>query len=102
MKFEEITDRKLLQPGEMIFHIPTQSIVIYAALVEDTVRAFTNGTLLEDELPNFKKIIISRKNEGLQSQYGRKGVVVIKMTNEDKINNFVSSSYKFSKIKRIN
>lgn len=61
MKFEEITDRKLLQPGEMIFHIPTQSIVIYAALVEDTVRAFTNGTLLEDELPNFKKIIISRK-----------------------------------------
>tara|TARA_B100000131_G_scaffold245536_1_gene238344 strand:+ start:153 stop:398 length:246 start_codon:yes stop_codon:yes gene_type:complete len=61
MKFEEITDTSLLKPGEMIFHTPSDSIVVYAALVEDTVRVFTNGTLLEDEVQNFKKIVITKK-----------------------------------------
>lgn len=61
MKFEEISDSKLLRPGEMILHSPTHTVVVYAALVDDTVRAFMNGTLLEDELANFKKIVLTKK-----------------------------------------
>jgi hypothetical protein len=68
MKFEEISDSKLLRPGEMILHTPTHTIVVYAALVEDTVRVFANGALLEDELANFKKIVLTKKQyrAGLQ------------------------------------
>ena len=61
MKFEEITDSKLLRPGEMILHTPTHSVVIYAALFDDVVRVFLNCALLEDKLENFQKIVMSRK-----------------------------------------
>ena len=61
MEFEEISDSKLLRPGEMILHTPTHTVVVYAALVDDVVRAFMNGALMEDELSNFKKIVMSRK-----------------------------------------
>jgi hypothetical protein len=61
MKFEEISDSKLLRPGEMILHSPTHTVVVYAALVDETVRAFMNGALMEDELANFKKIVLTKK-----------------------------------------
>ena len=61
MKFEEINDLKLLQPGEMILHEPSHTVVIYAALVENTVRVFKDGALFEDDINNFKKIVIQGK-----------------------------------------
>ena len=61
MKFEEILDSSLLQPGEMILHTPTHTVVVYAAQVENTVRVFMDGALLEDQLENFKKIVLTRK-----------------------------------------
>jgi len=61
MEFEEISDSKLLRPGEMILHSPTHTVVVYAALVDETVRAFMNGALMEDELANFKKIVMTKK-----------------------------------------
>jgi len=61
MEFEEITEKSTVAPGEMLFYSPRNSIVVCAAVVNDSIRAFDNGRYLEDAMANFKKIVITKK-----------------------------------------
>jgi|TARA_R110000824_G_scaffold352664_1_gene539729 hypothetical protein len=71
MKFEEI-EQQTVYPGEYLLHAPTQQIVLVGAFIktEGKIRSFANGKLLEDEISNFKKIVVTAKQ--LKKQKSRR------------------------------
>jgi hypothetical protein len=65
MKFEEIKSEDVITPGQHLYYIPKQTIVLCTAFTGETIKAFMNGRLMEDKVAMFKKVLItkqSRKN----------------------------------------
>ena len=61
MEFYDITEEEPARPGEMILYTPRYSIVVCAGIVDDKMRAFDQGTFLEDDVELFKKIKMTKK-----------------------------------------
>lgn len=63
MKFEQISEKSKIYPGEYLLHAPTSQIVLVGAYnkKENYIRCLVHGNLLVDEIKHFKKIIISKK-----------------------------------------
>ena len=64
MNFEEINDQSKVYPGEYLLHEPSNEIVLVGAYnhKENFIRCLSQGNLMVDEVKNFKKIIITRKD----------------------------------------
>lgn len=60
MKFEIIEDDDKIYPGQHLYHIPSQAIVLCTAFTGETIKGFLNGRLMEDKKETFKKVLISR------------------------------------------
>jgi hypothetical protein len=60
MKFEEI-DEKTVFPGEYLLHTPTQQIVMVGAFKkkEGKIKSIANGKVFEDDIKNYKKIVVT-------------------------------------------
>jgi len=65
MEFQEIHTDAKVHPGEYLFHTPSKQIVICGAykLKEGTIKALSNGRLIEDKIKNFQKIRLSREEK---------------------------------------
>ncbi len=63
MKFNEIHQDSKVYPGEFLLHSPSNQIVLVGAFnqQENYIRCLVNGSLMVDEIKNFKKIIVSKK-----------------------------------------
>jgi len=61
MEFYDITEQEAVRPGEMLLYSPRNSIVVFAAIVDDKVRAFDRGAFLEDDIDKFMKIRMTQK-----------------------------------------
>jgi uncharacterized protein YdeI (YjbR/CyaY-like superfamily) len=62
MKFEEIKGEDVITPGQHLYYIPRQTIVLCTAFTGQTIKAFMNGRLMEDKVEMFKKVLITRKD----------------------------------------
>jgi|TARA_Y100000310_G_C20272145_1_gene618520 hypothetical protein len=63
MQFEDIGAKCTVVPGEYLLHNPTQQIVLCGAFKpqEGKIKALANGRLIEDNIENFRKIKLDRK-----------------------------------------
>jgi hypothetical protein len=61
MKFYDIDDYTKVVPGEYLLHVPSKSIVLCGAFDGGSVRVMGDGRLFEDDIGNFKKIAIDKK-----------------------------------------
>ena len=61
MEFYDISEQESVSPGEMLLYSPRNTIVVFAAIVDDKVHAFDRGAFLEDELDKFKKIKMTHR-----------------------------------------
>lgn len=63
MKFTDIADDSKIYPGEYVLHKPTSAIVLVGSFNRDSdsIRAFRDGRLFEDQISNFNKIILDQK-----------------------------------------
>lgn len=62
MEFVEITKDAKVWPGEYVLHEPSKEIVMCGAFNRDEnfIRAIGAGKSMQDEISNFKKILMSR------------------------------------------
>jgi hypothetical protein len=78
MEFEEIKNDIKAYPGEFLLYKPTNQIVVCGAfkVKEGTIKAMSNGQLIEDKIHNFRKIQVRRaewkKNKSRRSCGGCK------------------------------
>ena len=63
MELIEITEDTKASPGEYIFHEPTQQVVLCGAFsrANNEIKVLARGRLFVDEISNFKKIALDRK-----------------------------------------
>ena len=61
MEFYDISEEDTAQPGEMLLYSPRHSLAVCAGIVDNKLRAFDRGAFLEDEVEQFKKIKITKK-----------------------------------------
>jgi len=63
MEFQVIREADKIFPGEYLLHVPRNQIVMCGAYINSsgTIRALSNGQLIEDSIKNFKKIVISKQ-----------------------------------------
>ena len=63
MKFEEIKEQSKIYPGEYLLHSPSNQIVLCGGFnyQEDFIRCLNNGRLITDKVSNFKKILMTPK-----------------------------------------
>tara|TARA_B000000557_G_C20523438_1_gene337361 strand:+ start:81 stop:320 length:240 start_codon:yes stop_codon:yes gene_type:complete len=63
MEFSEIGPEEKLSPGEYVFHSPTRSFVLIGKYSPETrtVMAMVNGRLVNEDVANFKKLILTRE-----------------------------------------
>ena len=61
MKFYDIDEDSQIVPGEFLLHVPSKAIVLCGAYDGKKVRALDGGKLFEDEVINFKKLIITHR-----------------------------------------
>jgi hypothetical protein len=78
MEFQEIDDNNSVFPGEYLLYIPRQKIVVCGAYKkkEGKIRALCDGRLVEDNISNFKKVMLDkeeRKTRTTRSCGGCKG-----------------------------
>jgi len=76
MKFYEITEELKVSPGEYILHEPTQQVVLCGAFNRggNLIRVMAQGKMFTDQIKNFKKIRIGRKErKEIRSRSGCKG-----------------------------
>tara|TARA_B100000575_G_scaffold278605_1_gene266092 strand:- start:524 stop:766 length:243 start_codon:yes stop_codon:yes gene_type:complete len=76
MKFEDINEQSKVYPGEFVLHQPTNQVVLVGAYnrKENFIRCLSQGSLLIDEIKNFKKIVINKKEyKNAQYSTGCKG-----------------------------
>jgi len=61
--FDEILEESKVYPGEYLLHAPSQQIVLCGAYIKSDgiIRALARGRLLEDNIENFKKIQLTKK-----------------------------------------
>ena len=63
MEFYDITEEDKPHPGEYIFHVPSQSIVLMRRVYGRPYKGLHNGKVLKDKVENFKKIKIGMKEK---------------------------------------
>jgi hypothetical protein len=65
MKFIEITENLRTTPGEYIYHEPTKEIVMCGSFsrVKNQIRALGRGRMFADEIRNFKKIEMTKRQQ---------------------------------------
>ena len=63
MKFEIIEDDDNIYPGQHLYHIPSQAIILCTAFTGKTIKGFLNGRLMEDRKETFKKVLITRDDK---------------------------------------
>lgn len=65
MKFYEITEELKVFPGEYVLHTPTQQIALVGSFnrAENKIRALINGKMVHDQISNFHKIQLSKKEK---------------------------------------
>lgn len=65
MKFIEITENLKTTPGEYIYHEPSKEIVMCGSFnrAKNQIRAMGRGRMFADEIRNFKKIEISKRQQ---------------------------------------
>tara|TARA_R110002020_G_scaffold254650_1_gene468419 strand:+ start:211 stop:525 length:315 start_codon:yes stop_codon:yes gene_type:complete len=73
MDFYDISEEEQPRPGEMLLYSPRHSIVVCAGIVDNKLRAFDRGTFLEDDMEQFKKIKITKKEYKKRSRSKCKG-----------------------------
>ena len=63
MKFTEITAESKIFPGEYVLHKPSNAVVLVGAFNRDngTIKVLKDGKLLTDDIENFRKIALNRK-----------------------------------------
>ena len=63
MKFTDIGEDLSVFPGEYILHKPSSAIVLAGAFnrEKNIIKAFKDGRLFEDEISNFQKVELSKK-----------------------------------------
>ena len=63
MKFTEITTESKVFPGEYVLHKPSNAVVLVGAFNRDngTIKVLKDGKLLTDDIENFRKIALNRK-----------------------------------------
>ena len=75
MKFDEISENSKVYPGEFLLHAPSNQIVLVGAYnkKENYIRCLVHGTLMVDEIKNFKKINISKREHKQMNRTRCKG-----------------------------
>lgn len=63
MEFYDITEDTFPHPGEYIYYVPSQAVVLCGAYTGTRIKALHNGKLVEDKVENFKKIKIGMKEK---------------------------------------
>lgn len=61
MEFQAIEEEMKVHPGEYLLHVPSKQIVICGAFKrgEGTIKALSNGRLIEDKIDHFQKMKLS-------------------------------------------
>jgi len=62
MNLYEITDELKVFPGEYVFHVPTNQIVLCGSFMREkkSMRVLASGKMFTDNIDNFRKIQLSR------------------------------------------
>ncbi len=65
MKFIEITENLRATPGEYIYHVPSNKIVMCGSFnrTKGVIRAIGDGAMVTDSIENFKKIEMTKKEQ---------------------------------------
>jgi hypothetical protein len=65
MDLINIEENAVVYPGEYLLHIPSRQIVICGAFLktENKIKVLKNGQLLTDNIKNFQKIRLSKKEK---------------------------------------
>jgi hypothetical protein len=65
MKFKTIEEDATVFPGEYLLHKPSRQIVLCGAFKrsEGTIKALSNGRLIEDVIHNFQKILLDKNTQ---------------------------------------
>lgn len=65
MDLINIEENAIVYPGEYLLHIPSKQIVICGAFLktENKIKVLKNGQLLTDNIKNFQKIRLSKKEK---------------------------------------
>jgi hypothetical protein len=63
MEFYDIDKKEKVTPGEYILHVPSEAIVMCGAFsrTQNKIKALSAGQLVEDNIENFKKIRLTRR-----------------------------------------
>ena len=63
MKFHEIPENTQIPAGEYLLHMPSNAVVVCGRhrTAESKIQAMTNGQVFEDEISNFKRISLTKK-----------------------------------------
>jgi hypothetical protein len=71
MELIDIEENAKVYPGEYLLHIPTRQIVVCGAFLksENKIKVLKNGQLLIDNIKNFQKIKLSRKEKRENKSY---------------------------------
>jgi len=65
MDFVNIDDNSKVYPGEYLLHVPSKQVVVCGAFIksENKIKALKNGQLITEDIKNFQKINLSRKEK---------------------------------------
>ena len=63
MELKPIDDNSKVYPGEYLLHVPSRQIVVCGAFMrsEKKIKALKNGQLITEDINNFQKINLSKK-----------------------------------------
>jgi len=63
VKFHEIAENSQIPAGEYLLHIPSNIVVVCGKhrQAESKIQAMTSGQVFEDEVSNFKRISLTKK-----------------------------------------
>ena len=63
MELKPIDDNSKVYPGEYLLHVPSRQIVVCGAFKrsEKKIKALKNGQLITEDINNFQKINLSKK-----------------------------------------
>mgnify|MGYP003123934920 FL=1 len=72
MEFVDIAEGARVFPGEYLYHKPSKDIVVCGAYdkEKDVLKALYKGRLIRDEISNFQKIKLSRKEQKAKKSRG--------------------------------
>lgn len=70
MELKAIDNNSKVYPGEYLLHVPSRQVVVCGAYIEseNKIKALKNGQLITEDVKNFQKINLSKK-EKRQKKY---------------------------------